>query len=197
MTKEQKKKIIIGISGASGAIYGIRALEMLKSFSEVETHLIISKAAVITINHETSYKLEDVIGLADQYYLISDIGASIASGSFKTHSMLIAPCSIKTMSEIACGITSNLMSRAADVVLKENKKLVLMLRETPLHFGHLSNLTKLSQIGAIIAPPVPAFYTLPRNIDDIINHSVARCLDILGFEVDVLKRWQGLKQSNL
>jgi 4-hydroxy-3-polyprenylbenzoate decarboxylase len=183
-----KKQIIIGISGASGAIYGIRTLEMLRD-TDIETHLIITKAAQITIAQETDYNLSTVKELADYNHNVADIGANIASGSFKTIGMIITPCSIRTMSSIACGITSDVMTRAADVTLKEGRKLVLALRETPLHFGHLTNMTTLVQSGAIIAPPVPAFYTNPQSIDDIVNQSVGRMLDLFGIDSDI-KRWK-------
>ncbi|MBL4739994.1 MAG: UbiX family flavin prenyltransferase [Sneathiella sp.] len=187
----EKQKLIIGISGASGAIYGIRLLEACRNL-EIETHLVISKAAEITIHHELKMKISDVKALSDTAYKAADIGAAIASGSFRNCGMVIAPCSIRTMSEIATGTTSSLLTRAADVALKERRRLVLMLRETPLHSGHLRNLTALSDMGAIIAPPVPAFYTHPQSIDDIINHSVSRTLDLLQIDNDLTKRWTGL-----
>jgi 4-hydroxy-3-polyprenylbenzoate decarboxylase len=186
------KKLIIAISGASGAIYGIRTLEVLQD-SNIETHLIISRAAKITISQETNYKVSDVEKLADFAYSIDDIGASIASGSFKTSGMLVVPCSIKTMSEISTGITSNLISRAADVILKERRKLVLGLRETPLHLGHMRTMLNLSEMGSIICPPIPAFYPKPQTIDEIINHSVGRFLDLFDIENSLVKRWQGMK----
>lgn len=187
----EKQKLIIGISGASGAIYGIRLLEACKTLG-VETHLVISKAAEITIHHELDMKISDVKALSDQSYKAADIGAAIASGSFRNSGMAIAPCSIRTMSEIATGTTSSLLTRAADVALKERRRVVLMLRETPLHSGHLRNLASLSDMGAIIAPPVPAFYTHPKTIDDIINHSISRTLDLLQIDNDLTKRWGGL-----
>ncbi len=186
-----KKKIIIGISGASGAIYGIRLLEALNE-AGVETHLVVSKAGLLTISQETKFSYSDIQKLADYSYPVNDIGASIASGSFKTMGMVIAPCSIKTMSEIATGVTSTLLTRAADVVLKERKKLILAVRETPLHLGHLRTMVSLSEMGAIIAPPLPAFYTTPSSIDDIINHSVGRILDLFEIENAFVKRWQGV-----
>lgn len=189
---ENNKKIIVGISGASGAIYGIRVLEALKA-AGVETHLVISKAAGITITQETSWKVSDVTKLADFSYNIEDIGAKISSGSFKTMGMIVAPCSVKTMSEIACGVTSNLISRAADVVLKERRKLVLAVRETPFHLGHLRTMTSLAEMGAVIAPPLAAFYPQPTNIDEIINHNTGRLLDLFDIETNLVKRWGGLK----
>ncbi len=190
----EKQKLIVGITGASGAIYGVRLLQACK-MADVETHLVISKAAEITLVHETKISVSDVKALADTSYKPADIGAAIASGSFRNAGMVIAPCSIRSMSEIATGTTGSLLTRAADVVLKERRKLVLMLRETPLHAGHLKNLTQLAELGAIIAPPVPAFYTHPQNIDDLVNHSVGRVLDLMGIENDLVTRWKGLKES--
>ena len=186
------RKIIIGISGASGAIYGIKMLEALRK-ANVESHLVISKAAGITISQETGWKVSDVAALADFTYNIDDIGARISSGSFKTLGMVVVPCSIKSMSEIATGVTANLISRAADVVLKERRKLVLAVREAPFHLGHLRSMTHLAEIGAIIAPPLPAFYSNPLSIEDIINHSVGRLLDLFDIEHDLVERWDGLK----
>jgi len=185
-------KIIIGISGASGAVYGIRMLEALRE-SGIETHLVISKSAGITINTETDFKVSDVMKMADFHYNIDDIGARISSGSFKTMGMIILPCSIKTMSEIATGVTSNLISRAADVILKERRRLVLAIRESPLHLGHLQTMTNLAQMGAIIAPPLSAFYNRPKSVDHIINHNVGRILDLFDIETNLVERWDGLK----
>ncbi|WP_341763616.1 UbiX family flavin prenyltransferase [Candidatus Tisiphia endosymbiont of Beris chalybata] len=188
---ESKKKIIIAISGASGAIYGIRVLEMLKQL-KVESHLVISKAAYLTISHETNYSIEQVRNLADYNYNILDIGARISSGSFLLSGMIIAPCSMSTLASIATGLEDNLMTRAAGVVLKERKKLALMARESPLHSGHLENMLKVSNYGGIIVPPVPSFYHLPQTLDDIINHSVCRILDLFDLPVVLGKRWDGL-----
>ncbi len=182
------ERLIVAISGASGVIYGIRLLETLRD-KPVETHLVLSKAAEVTLAYETSFKIAEVKALADVVHPVGDIGASIASGSFKTMGMVIAPCSIRSMSEIATGVTSNLLTRAADVVLKERRRLVLMVRETPLHSGHLKNLLSLSQMGAVIAPPVPAFYANPRSVDDIIDHSVGRVLDLFDIDTGKVKRW--------
>lgn len=189
----QSDRIIIGISGASGAILGIRALQLLQATS-LETHLVVSKAATLTIGSETDYKIDEIKKLADQVHPAADISAAISSGSFKTRGMLIAPCSIKTLGEISSGVTSNLLSRAADVVLKERRRLVLMLREAPLHAGHLKNALTATEMGAIISPPVPAFYTRPKDIDEMITQIVARSLDL--FDIDCpefaqsgLKRW--------
>jgi 4-hydroxy-3-polyprenylbenzoate decarboxylase len=182
------KRIIVGISGASGVIYGVRLLQALTDLG-VERHLVMSKAAEMTLAFEMNLKSAEVAKFATKRYVIGDIGAAISSGSFQTDGMIIAPCSVKTMSEIATGVTSTLLTRAADVVLKERRRLVLMVRETPLHTGHLRTLTQLSEMGAIIAPPLPAFYTEPKTIDDIVNQSVARVLDLFGLEAPTIKRW--------
>jgi len=187
----KNKRLIVAISGASGAIYGIRLLEALQN-TDIESHLVISRAGNITIAQETDYKVSDVRKLADKVYNIEDIGATIASGSFATLGMVVMPCSVKTMSEICTGVTSNLISRAADVALKERKRLVLGVREAPFHLGHLRTMTSLSEMGAIIAPPLPAFYPNPKTVDDIVNHSVGRILDLFEIENDLVQRWQGL-----
>jgi flavin prenyltransferase len=189
MTTKHKQRLIVGISGASGVIYGVRMLELLRD-KDIETHLVMSKSAEMTLAYETDLKPKDVKALASVSHPIGDIGASISSGSFPTMGMVIAPCSIKTMSEIASGVTSSLLSRAADVVLKERRRLVLALRETPLHGGHLRTMTTLADIGAIVAPIVPAFYTRPKTVDDIVNHTVGRLLDLFGIDTKV-KRWKG------
>ena len=188
------KKIIVAISGASGAIYGIRALEALKE-SEYETHVVVSKAAQITIKEETEHDIKYVQDLADFYYQPNDIAATISSGSFKTAGMIIAPCTVKTLAEIANGISNGLISRAADVILKERRKLVLMVRETPFHSVHLNNMLTLSNMGAIIAPPLPAFYPCPTTVDEIVNHSVGRVLDLFDIESELVSRWKGVKNS--
>jgi len=183
-----KKRIIIGISGASGTIYGVRMLQALKGLG-IETHLVMSRAAEMTLAYETDLKPKDVRALADVVHAVGDVGAPIASGSFRTLGMVVAPCSVRSMAEIATGVTSNLLTRAADVTLKERRRLVLMVRETPLHTGHLRNLTALSEMGAIIAPPVPAFYAKPQSVADIVDHSVGRVLDLFGIETDLVRRW--------
>lgn len=190
MTTKTPRRLVIGISGASGAIYGIRMLEMLKK-TDIETHLVMSKSAEMTVVYETDYKPKDVKALASVVHPAADIGASISSGSFATMGMVILPCSIRTMSEIATGVTSSLVSRAADVVLKEKRRLVLGVRETPLHGGHLRTLVTLSDMGAVIAPIMPAFYNKPQTVDDIINHTVGRLLDLFGIETKLVKRWEG------
>lgn len=187
--REPKERLIVGLSGASGIIFGVRLLEVLRD-TDLEVHLVMSKTAEITLAHETDYKVAQVKALADVVHSNSDLGAAISSGSFMTKGMIIAPCSIRTASEIAHGVTSTLMARAADVVLKERRRLVLMVRESPLHTGHLRTLTQLSEIGAIIAPPLPAFYARPETIDDIVNHTIGRSLDLFGIDAGLVKRWR-------
>ena len=186
----EPRRLVVGISGASGVIYGVRMLELLRD-TDVETHLVMSKSAELTLAYETDFKPKEVKALASVNHPASDIGAAISSGSFPTIGMVIVPCSIRTMSEIATGVTSSLVSRAADVVLKEKRRLVLALRETPLHGGHLRTMTTLADIGAVVAPIVPAFYAKPKTVDDIINHTVGRLLDFFGIETKVVRRWQG------
>ena len=183
-------RLIVGISGASGTVYGVRLLEMLRK-AEIETHLVMSRSAEMTLAYETDYKPKDVRALASVHYPATDIGAAISSGSFPTMGMIIAPCSIRTMSEIASGVTASLLSRAADVVLKEKRRLVLAIRETPLHVGHLRSMTVLAEIGAVIAPIVPAFYNRPRTVEDIVNHTCGRLLDLFGIDTGTVKRWKG------
>ena len=190
MTTDTPRRLIVGISGASGAIYGIRMLELLRETGS-ETHLVISRSAEMTLAYETDYKTKDIRALATVNHPNTDIGATISSGSFRTMGMVVAPCSIKSMSEIATGVTSTLLSRAADVVLKERRRLVLAVRETPLHGGHLRTMTQLADMGAIIAPIMPAFYNRPKTVDDIINHTVGRLLDLFGIDNSAVKRWQG------
>jgi len=181
-------RLIIGISGASGVIYGVRLLELLKD-APVETHLVMTKSAEVTLAYEVDLKLAEVHALADVVHPVQDIGASISSGSFKTLGMVVAPCSIRSMSEIAHGVTSNLLTRAADVALKEQRRLILMVREAPLHTGHLRTMTALSEMGAVILPPVPAFYSRPETLDDIINHTLGRALDLFDIDLGIVKRW--------
>jgi 4-hydroxy-3-polyprenylbenzoate decarboxylase len=185
--------LIVGISGASGAVYGVRLLETLHRLG-IESHLVISKAAEMTIAYEIDMKPADVKALADVVYPIGDLGAPISSGSFPTLGMIVAPCSVRSLAEIATGVTSSLLTRAADVTLKERRRLVLMLRETPLHSGHLRNMLALSDMGAIIAPPVPAFYTRPKNLDDMVDHSIGRVLDLFGIDSGRVRRW-GAKET--
>lgn len=183
-----KQRIIIGITGATGFVYGVQALKLLKKLN-IETHLVITKPAELTREYETSFIKEEIRELADVNYSINDIGAAISSGSFKTLGMLIAPCSVRTMGEIANCVSSNLLTRAADVVLKERRRLVLMLRETPLHTGHIKQMLAVSEMGGIIMPPVPAFYDKPKSLDDMVHHTVVRALDLFGLEVENFPRW--------
>lgn len=194
MTTPQPKRLIVGISGASGIIYGVRLLEALRD-AGIETHLVMTKAAQVTLAHETSMKVADVQSMAGVVHRIEDIGASISSGSFRTMGMIVAPCSIRSLSEIACGVTSNLLTRAADVILKERRRLVLMVRETPLHLGHLRSMAQVTEMGAIVMPPVPAFYARPQTIDDLVAHSVGRALDLCDIENDLVRRWGEPKGS--
>ena len=181
-------RLIIGISGASGVIYGVRALELLSDLP-VETHLVMSRSAELTVHYELDRSLDDIRALADHWHPIKNVGASIASGSFGGLGMLIAPCSIRTLGEIVSGVTSSLLTRSADVALKERRRLVLMVRETPLHLGHLRNMVSATEMGAVIAPPVPAFYTTPDSVDAIVTQTVARSLDLFGINVPETHRW--------
>ncbi len=181
-------RLIVGISGASGVIYGVRMLEVLRDLG-IEVHLVMSKSAELTLAYETNLKVAAVKGLASVVYRNADLGAAISSGSFRTRGMIVAPCSIRTVSEIASGVTSTLLSRAADVVLKERRRLVLMVRESPLHTGHLRTLVQASEAGAIIAPPLPAFYAKPATIDDIVDHTIGRALDLFDLDAGLVKRW--------
>ncbi|EKF39988.1 3-octaprenyl-4-hydroxybenzoate carboxy-lyase [Nitratireductor indicus C115] len=178
----------MAISGASGAIYGVRALEMLRG-TGIEVHLIVTRSAQITLAQELRMKVADLRELADVVHKPDDIAASISSGSFQTLGMLVAPCSIRSLSEIASGVTSGLLSRASDVVLKERRRLVLMVRETPFHLGHLRSMTQVTEMGAIVMPPLPAFYINPQTVDEIVNHSVARALDLFGIDIGNVRRW--------
>ncbi|WP_020594434.1 UbiX family flavin prenyltransferase [Kiloniella laminariae] len=185
MTKE---RIIIGISGASGVTYGIRLLKLLQDLP-IESHLVMSKSAEVTLAYESSLKVADVKGLADVSYNINDIAACLSSGSYRTLGMIIAPCSIKTLSEISSGVTSSLLTRSADVILKERRRLVLMVRETPLHTGHLRSMLNVSEMGAIIAPPVPAFYARPESLDEMVDYTLGRVLDLFDIEIPGMNRW--------
>ena len=193
---DRPRRYIVGISGASGAIYGMRLLEVLRAMAGVETHLIVSNAAKLTITHETGWSLADVKALADHNEHNSDLAARVSSGSYRTDGMIVAPCSMKTLSGIVHSYSDSLLQRAADVVLKEGRKLILVPRESPLHTGHCKLLYEASQLGAIIAPPMPAFYNLPRSIDDIVNHTVGRIIDLLGMDSGIVKRWEGLTPAN-
>ena len=184
------RRLVVGISGASGVVYGVRLLEALHG-SDIETHLVISKSAEMTLAYETDRKLADLHALASQVHAAQDLGAAISSGSFKTIGMIVAPCSIRSLSEIAWGTTTSLLTRAADVVLKERRRLVLMVRETPLHLGHLRAMIAAAENGAIILPPVPGFYSLPATVQDIVDQSVGRALDLFDIETELVKRWGG------
>ncbi|ANH84055.1 hypothetical protein A8C56_18610 [Niabella ginsenosidivorans] len=186
---DRKRRIIIGISGATGIIYGIRLLQVLKEIA-IETHLVITKPGEMTRSFETEISSEALKNLADFSYNVQDIGAAISSGSFKTMGMIVAPCSVRTLSEIATGATGNLLTRAADVVLKERRKLVLLVRETPLHAGHLKSMLAVTENGGIIAPPVPAFYNKPGSVNDIVDYTVGRTLDLFDLEVPGMFRWK-------
>ncbi|WND02760.1 UbiX family flavin prenyltransferase [Temperatibacter marinus] len=185
------KKVIIGIGGASGSLYGIRLLEVLKPIEEIETHLVMSKTGRMNIGLETEYTVIEVEGLADFVHKNSNVGASIASGSFKTDCMIVAACSMKNLSGIVHSFADDLLTRAADVILKENRQLILMPRETPLHAGHCELLLKATQIGALVAPPMPALYTKPQTIDEMINHTVGRILDLAHIDSGLVDRWPG------
>jgi 4-hydroxy-3-polyprenylbenzoate decarboxylase len=184
----EPSRLVVGISGASGVIYGVRLLQALKNLP-VETHLVMTRTAEVTLAHETTLKVGEVRRLADTAYKVEDLAAAISSGSFRTMGMIVAPCSMRSLGEIAHGITSNLLTRAADVVLKERRKLVLLARETPLHAIHLRNMTTLAEMGAIIAPPVPAFYNKPKTLDDVIDHTIGRVLDLFDLDTGKVKRW--------
>lgn len=186
--KPGRPRLIVGISGASGVIYGARLLELLHELP-VETHLVVSRSAEVALALETDVKPADLRARADVVHAIGDMAAPISSGSFETLGMIVAPCSIRSMSEIATGVTTTLLTRAADVVLKERRRLVLAVRETPLHLGHLRTMTALAEMGAIVAPPVPAFYAKPTTLDEMIDHSLGRMLDLFGLDSSTVKRW--------
>ncbi len=186
----ERQRLIVGISGASGIVYGVKMLQALHE-TGVETHLVMTKSAEVTLAYELpGTKVADVQALADVVHPVGDIAAAISSGSFRTQGMIVAPCSVRSLSEIAHGTTGNLLTRAADVVLKERRRLVLMLRETPLHLGHLRTMTQVTEMGAIVMPPVPAFYQQPETIEDIVAQTVGRALDLFGFDIGLVKRWR-------
>ncbi len=193
MASAAPRRLVVGISGASGVVYGIRALEALKR-AGIETHLVMTRSAEMTLAYETGIKLKDVRALASVVHPIQDVGASIASGSFRTLGMLVAPCSIRSLAEIAYGQTTSLLTRAADVALKERRRLVLMVRESPLHLGHIRAMAAATEAGAVIAPPLPAFYSAPATIDDLVDHSVGRALDLFDLEVGLVRRWGETKR---
>lgn len=183
-----RPRIVVGISGASGVIYGIRMLQLLSEL-DVESHLVMSKSAQVTLAHESDLTMAQVKAMADVVYANTDIGAAISSGSFKVAGMVVAPCSIKTMSEIATGVTGSLLSRAADVNLKERRRLVLMVRETPLHLGHIRSMAAVTEAGAIVYPPVPAFYSRPASLEEMVDHTLGRVLDLFGLDTGTVRRW--------
>lgn len=187
------RRLVVGITGASGIIYGVRALQMLRAMGEVETHLVMSYGARLTLSQEMDMAVSEVNALADVVHNDRDLGSALSSGSFKTAGMLVAPCSIKALSGIANSYADTLVTRAADVTLKEQRRLVLMVRESPLHTGHLRLMTMASEVGAVICLPVPAFYTRPQSLDDVVNHTVGRALDLFGFESPSVRRWAGVR----
>lgn len=196
MSPARPQRLIVAITGASGAIYGVRLLEQLRAQPGWETHLVLSNAGVLTASEELGLKRVDIEALADVVHSVKDIGAAVSSGSFRTAGMVIAPCSMKTLAGIAHGMADNLVSRAADVVLKERRRLVLLARETPLNLAHLRNMIAVTEMGGIVFPPVPAFYTRPSSLDDVVNHTVGRVLDLFDIEHrDLVQRWQGLSGS--
>jgi len=188
MAKTEQPRLVVGISGASGIIYGLRALDAARELG-VESHLVMSRAAALTLAQETALSVAEAQARADVVHKVGDVGAAIASGSFRTLGMIVAPCSVRTMSEVASGVTASLLTRAADVTLKERRPLVLMVRETPLHLGHLRTMAKLAQMGAVIAPPMPAFYARPASLQEMVDQSVGRALDLFGLSWTPVKRW--------
>ncbi len=189
---ENPKRLIVGITGASGAIYGVRLLGMLQNMAHVETHLVVSDAAALTLRHETGLSVADAASLADHVYDIRDMAAAIASGSFRNDGMIIAPCSMKTLSAIAHAYGDNLVTRAADVVLKERRRLVLMVRETPLHLAHIRNMQSVTEMGGIVYPPVPAFYCRPQSIEEMVDQTIRRVLELFGIADEGIIRWRGM-----
>ena len=188
MAKTERPRLVVGVSGASGIAYGLRTLDACRELG-LESHLVMSRSAALTLSQETALSVADVQASAEVVHKIGDVGASIASGSFQTLGMIVAPCSVRTMSEIATGVTSTLLTRAADVTLKERRTLVLMVRETPLHLGHLRTMVRLAEMGAVIAPPLPAFYAKPQSLDEMVDQSVGRALDLFGLAWRPVKRW--------
>lgn len=188
--KKPPERLIVGITGASGFVYGLRLLQVLRPLP-IETHLVVSKSAQLTMAYETDLKLADVTALADRVHRNDDLAACVSSGSYRTLGMVVAPCSMKTLAEIACGTTTSLIARAAEVVLKERRRLVLLARETPLTLSHLRNMTTVTEMGAIVAPPVPAFYTRPDSLEAVVDHTVGRVLDLLDIDADMVQRWAG------
>src|SRR5450830_700098 len=192
---DRPQRIVIAITGATGAVYGVRLLQHLQHIEGIETHLIVSEAAVLTLHQETGLQRREVEALAHVVHKVRDVGASIASGSFQSDGMIIAPCSMKTLASVAHGLSDNLIARAADVVLKERRRLVLMVRETPFNLAHLRNMTAVTEMGGIIFPPLPSFYHHPQSIAEMVDHTVARVIDLFGIEHGLAPRWNGLKAS--
>ena len=188
LTGQDRPRLVVGVSGASGAVYGVRTLEAARELG-VETHLVVTKAAALTLSQELGLTPADLSAKADVTHRLADVGAAIASGSFRTLGMIVAPCSVRTLSEIATGVTSSLLTRAADVTLKERRPLVLMVRETPFHLGHLRTMVRVTEMGAIVAPPLPAFYAQPRSLEEMVDQSVGRALDLFGLDWKPVKRW--------
>jgi len=195
MADPRPRRIVVAITGATGAVYGVRLLERLRALPGVETHLVISDAASLTLHQEVGLQRRDVEALAHVVHKNREIGASIASGSFQTDGMVVAPCSMKTLAAVAHGISDNLIARAADVILKERRRLVLMVRETPFNLAHLRNMTAVTEMGGIVFPPLPSFYNKPGSIDEMVDHTVARVIDLLGIENDLAPRWTGMKDA--
>ncbi|NYE62659.1 4-hydroxy-3-polyprenylbenzoate decarboxylase [Duganella sp. 1224] len=190
---DRPRRIVIAITGATGAVYGVRLLQHLQPIAGIETHVVVSESAVLTLHQETGLQRREVESLAHVVHKVRDVGAAIASGSFQTDGMVIAPCSMKTLASVAHGLSDNLIARAADVVLKERRRLVLMVRETPFNLAHLRNMTAVTEMGGIIFPPLPSFYHNPQSIADMVDHTVARVIDLLGIENALAPRWAGLK----
>jgi flavin prenyltransferase len=184
-----QRRLIVGITGASGVVYGVRLLEALRAL-EIETHLVLTRSAALTITYELDRSIDSIRALATKTHPMNDVGASIASGSFRTDGMIIAPCSMHSLAAIATGVADNLLTRAADVVLKERRRLVLLVRETPLHLGHLRNMVAVTEMGAIVSPPVPAFYSKPKTIDDLVDHTIGRALDLFAIDTKTVTRWR-------
>lgn len=192
---QPKQRLIIAITGATGSVYGVRLLQVLQANPDVETHLLISEAGVLNLHQELDMKRKDVEAFADVVHHVRDVGASIASGSFQSDGMVIAPCSMKTLASVAHGMSDNLITRAADVVLKERRRLILMVRETPFNLAHLRNMTAVTEMGGIIFPPLPGFYHRPQSIQEMVDHTVGRVLDMFSLQHELTPRWQGLKDS--
>ena len=193
----RKKRLIVALTGATGSIYGVRILETLRAIGGWETHLVVSDAGALNAWYDHKLTRKDLAKLADVVHNVRDVGASISSGSFVTHGMVIAPCSMKTLAAVALGFSDNLVSRAADVILKERRRLVLIVREAPLNLAHLRNMVQVTEMGGVVFPPVPAFYSHAKTVDDLVNHTVGRVLDLFGVEHDRIKRWQGMKGTGM